>query len=216
MILAAISLALVQHLPTPAEIERLPPAAAGELALVGQEHGPIVAVVRRDGSGMDPPGMVTIELVERAVAGEGGCSRTRWEIVFGVGPDEHVSRRSGPRAGTEVALFRAGACPDDPYVPVGSNVEAPAALDILRHLDEIRSPRRRINFLCSDTTHSHLCFNARTIRREVARLSPWQILRDGDVTILWLGIRGQVVTELRYPAASPDRVTVKREIPPPF
>ena len=213
MILAAMLLALMQDPPTLAEIERLSPSAAGELALAGQDHGPVVSVVLQPTRAMDPPGMVTLELVERAVAHVGGCSRKRWTLYF---HRRDTAASSPPWHATEVALLRSGTCPDGEYVHMNPGIESPQAFEALRHLDEIRMPRSRVTFSCSDRTSSRLCASSRTIRRELARMSPWAVMREGDATILWMGVRGGVVTEVRYRAASPNRITVRRRIPPPF
>jgi len=214
MILAAMMLALMQDPPTLAEIERLSPAAAGELALAGQDHGPIVSVVHRQGRGMDPPGLVSVELVERAVTHGAGCSRKRWTLAFF---RRDAAALSPPVPTTEVALLRSGTCPDGEYVDMNPDMESVQAFEALRYLDEIRLPQSRVRFSCSDRTSSHLCASPRTIRRELARISPWAVMQEGNVTIMWLGVRGGgVVTEVRYRAASPGRITVRRRIPPPF
>ena len=215
MILAAMLWVSMQGPLTLAEIERLPPAAAGERLLAGREHGPIEAVVRRPPHGMDPPETLELQLVERAVAQARGCSRRRWSITFS-GPAWTAASSSGPWGAAEVALLRDGACPADRYVHVNPGMEPARALDALAHLDQIRSPRSRAVFACSDRTSSRLCGSRRTIRRELARLSPWAVTREGDDTLLWLGVRGETVTEVRYRAASPNRIIVTRRMPAPF
>jgi len=201
--------------PSLAEIQRLSPGAAGELALGHQTHGPIESIVR-GGSGMDAPGMIRLDLVERPVAQEGGCSRKRWHLDFFPGPDGIHRLASQPSSRTEVALSSSGVCPQGQYVQLNSALTPERAFDALRHLDEIRSPRGRARFSCTDRESTHLCSGSRAIRRELARLSPWAVMTEGDATIFWMGTRGDIVTEVRYRAASPDRVVVKREMPAPF
>jgi hypothetical protein len=215
MILAAMMWISMQGPLTLAEIERLPPAAAGERLLAGQAHGPIEAIVRRPPHGMDPPDTVELQLVERAVAQARGCSRRRWSITFS-GPAWTAVSSSGPHSVAEVALLRDGSCPGDPYVHVDPGMAPAQALDALAYLDAIRSPRSRVVFTCFDRTSSRLCGSRRTIRRELARLSPWAVSREGDDTLLWLGVRGETVTEVRYRAGSPNRIIVTRRIPAPF
>jgi len=87
---------------------------------------------------------------------------------------------------------------------------------LLAHLDAIRSPRSKISFTCTDSTQSRLCGSDRSIRRDLAALSPWAVTQQGDAWAIWLGVPGQVVTEVRYTPSSPNRVIVDRRIPAPF
>jgi hypothetical protein len=218
MMLMTMVLLATQGPPTLSALENLSPRAAGEIVLAGKDHEPVAKIVVPTGRGMDPPGTVERQLVERPVAGPQGCSRRRWIARFSHGPGvaEGEAALSSVSASTEVALPGAAGCPDDGYVHLNPSLEATQALPALRHLDDIRRGGAPAKFTCSDETASDLCADPGKTRQALAKLSPWAVTRQDGQTIFWLGEPGQAVTEVRYPLSRPDQVTVRRSIPAPF
>jgi hypothetical protein len=218
MILMTMVLLATQAPPTLGALANLSPGAAGEIVLAGKDHEPVAKIVAPAGRGMDPPGMVERQLVERPVAGPQGCSRRRWIARFshtpGVAEDE--ATLSSVWASTEVALPGAAGCPDDGYVHLNPGLGASQALPALRYLDDIRLGDAPAEFTCSDETASGLCADPGKIRQALAKLSPWAVTRQNGQMVFWLGTPGQAVTEVRYSPNRLDQVTVSRRIPAPF
>jgi hypothetical protein len=216
--LSLISLAAAQAAPTLASIEGLSPEAVGELVLQGREHGTVVKVAPAAQGHLDPPGLVKLELTERATAIPEGCVRRRWIATFRQAPGaaEPAATLSDAWAATEVALRPSSGCPAGRFVHVNYGLGIKDALGALEYLDHIRRNKGRVRFSCSDSTGSALCRNSGTTRQELVKLSAWAVTRRGGMTELWLGEPGQIVTSVIYSEALPDRITVKRSVPHSF
>lgn len=106
-------------------------------------------------------------------------------------------------------------CPTGQYVHLNPGVDPKLVFGPLMQLEQVRLRQRKVRFSCSDSTPSHLCADDRTIHRELAAISPWALSREGGSMIFWLGTPGEVLTEVRFDTAAPERVTVSRRIPPP-
>ncbi|MBA4047746.1 MAG: hypothetical protein C0476_04305 [Sphingomonas sp.] len=199
-------------------IERMTPEAAGDLVLAGRDHGPIATVARQAATGMDPPGVVELDLVERTVTELGGCIRRRWTATFRykVGAPAETAVLSDARAATEVALPVGESCPSGQYAGVAPGTGTDAALGALRDLTRIRQFGDDVHATCTDETTSGLCAGPQAMRDALARIEPWAVSVRGDEIKLWLGTPGQVVTDIRYTSCQPMMVAIKRFIPPPF
>ncbi|MDB5469478.1 MAG: hypothetical protein JWR84_1038 [Caulobacter sp.] len=217
MILAAMLLFL-----TPADlrlsaVDMLSPSTSGELILAGEEHGRIDSIGRNYGD-VGPPGLIELQLVERPVAGREGCSRKRWIASFlqapGTASDDAVL--TSVSSVVELAVGSSDFCPSGRYAQLAPGVAWPQAFAALKQLDDIRRGRSKVEFACSDSTPSNLCADARTILIELRRIRPWAVQRQDDVTVIWLGVPGQVVTEVRLDPRTPDRIAVNRRVPAPF
>lgn len=220
MVLMSMLLLAAPVAPTIAAIKRLPPRAAGNTALAGEDHGPIAQVVVPAIGPLQAPGVRELHLVERATAIAAGCMRKRWTVSFrsaAGAPDD--ATLSHAYAVTEVALRNSAACPRDGYVKVALDLEPGAALAALAYYDDIRRRRVKVTFSCSDTTRSNLCLTPRALRDGLASVSPWFVKREIGITTIWLGPRareyGQAVTEITYSASAPASINVTRRTPAP-
>lgn len=207
--------------PTLEEVTRLPPAAAGELALAGYPHAPIVEV-RREGDALPPPGTTELTMVERATRlPGGGCLRHYWRVSFSrLDPEEPAGPqyldRDRARSHPEVAISSGGACPKTGYVGTNAGVAPAVAIVELARVQRWRGGHGAPRYRCTDRTGSRLCATAAGLRRELARVEPWMILREREEIVMWMGQRGGV-TELRYvPSNHVATATVTRFIPAPF
>jgi hypothetical protein len=207
-----------QASPTLGSILAQPPEAAGEAILQGRDHGRIEKVAPAPRRGMDPPGLVQIELLEQPLATSRGCVRTRWTASFHQpsGAAESAATFADAYATTEVALPSASGCSNSRFVHVNPGLSSEEALDALAFLDELRAPASTVALSCADRTGSGLCGTPHRIRQELARLSPWVVTRAAGNIELWLGEPGQIVTAIRYSAAHRDRIEVERSVPAPF
>jgi hypothetical protein len=194
----------------------LPPAAAGELVLDGQDHGPIETVARRPANGMDPPGLTQLELVEAAVVDADGCVRKRWTASFIQPPAGEAKLTDAVYSGTEISTALSGRCPDQSYVHLNPGVARAEAVAVLDRLERIASGRIKPDFTCKDTTGSVLCNDIVTFRRALRRLRPWAVTREDGAMLVWLGVPGEAVTEVRFEPGPGNRVAVSRSYPPPF
>lgn len=217
MIVAVAMLMQAPAPPTLAEVARLPPAAAGDLVLSGQQHGRIEAIVKPQAGGLEAPGVTERQFVEQAVAREQGCLRKRWTARFRVVSDANADAAllENTYSTTEITLSNSPVCPQGRYVHLNPGVDPQQAFDALVQLERVRSERHKMQFTCSDDTSSGLCTNARTTRRELAAITPWAVSREGRTLIFWLGVPGRAVTEVRFDTATPDRISVTRSIPAP-
>lgn len=196
---------------------RLPPREAGEIVLKGRDHRMIETVERPQVRTLQPPGLVQLHLIERAVPGAGGCLRRRWAASFQHAPEarETTARFADAWAASEVALARPSGCADARFAHVNPGLPAEEALAALRRLDAIRGGRARVSFACQDYTGSRLCERPDAIPRELSLLPAWGVTRNEGMIELWLGRPGQTVTAVSYSAAAPDKVSIRREFPPP-
>jgi hypothetical protein len=216
MILA--TMAVLAAAPTLAAVDSLPPKVAGEIALAGQDHAPIVRITAPKAGHMGIPGTVERQMIERPVADAEGCFRKRWTVRFRQreGLAEREAELSDASAIAEVALPAPAGCPDDGYVHVNPGLEPAQALAELSYLDEVRLRGAPVRFTCADETPSKLCVDPTQIRQALAKLTPWAVThRDGDM-VFWLDGPGGAVTEVRYRLPHTGEIAVSRRIPAPF
>lgn len=209
MVLTVFMLAQV----TLGAVERLPPEQAGNLVLSGKTHGVVESVVRERAIGLDPPGSVRLSLIEKAEAVPEGCQRLTWTAEFVQAPEaaaDDAALRSA-FASREIALAPTKDCASAAYARVGPRLAPSAAFAALRAVRSGVADQPEVK--CSDETASDLCRDSATTWREVARLEPWSVSLQGGTTVVWLGVRGQAVTEVRV--IGPGRFEVARRIPAP-
>ncbi|MFS0735904.1 hypothetical protein ABC347_02535 [Sphingomonas sp. 1P06PA] len=211
----AAVLLLLQSAPTLSDIARMPPAKAGETVLRDQDHQPIDSVETPAIGGLEPPGLRRLEFVERARKDGPGCTRRRWHARFQADGPDRAPILSGISSTSEIAALVAETCANSEYVHLNSGVEPARGFAALERLRQLRLNEKTPRFHCTDTTRSGLCASDESIIRELTRLSPWAISARNAATMLWLGTKGQVVTELTFDPATPDRVTIDRRIPAP-
>lgn len=220
MILAMAMLLSVQTPPTVASIQRLTPKAAGDVVLAGKDHDVITDVVVRKVGVLQPPGLVELEMSERAKMIAGGCVRKRWTVNFNGSPSAPSDATlSGAYSINEVALRRSTGCPSNGYAQVGSGLEPSPALVGLAYLDRIQRRIAKAEISCLDSTSSGLCNNPKTLRQGLEKITPWLVKQEGDLMILWLGDAKrqymQAVTEVSFSAMTPDKITITRRTPAP-
>ncbi len=169
MIAALLLLAAVAA-PTLGEVARLPPAAAGDLALVGYPHAPIVEV-RPGPGGLAPPGVAELTLVERPTALPGkGCLRQYWNVSFRRNPEEPsaAQRRVGAQSYIEVAIRSGDGCPSTGYVGANSGVSPAVAVAELARLHDWQAGMNMPEYRCVDRTDSDFCAAPERTRQEIA------------------------------------------------
>ena len=218
MIVTTMMLIFAQAIPTLAAIERLSSEIAGDVALAGRDHNPILEIVVPKVTGPEPAGFVELQMVERALPMVGGCVRRRWTVNFyrAATATANDTKLSDAHATTEVALRRATGCQSNSYVHLNGGLDATQAITALTQLNNIRRGQVKAKFSCSDSTSSNLCAMPRAMPSELAKIIPWAVMREGEATTFWLVDRGQTVTEVRYSGVFPNRIIVKRSTPPPF
>ncbi|MBB3911658.1 hypothetical protein [Sphingomonas desiccabilis] len=200
------------------QVRELSPAAAGDAILGDEQHGPIERFEAPTG-GMNVPGLIEGQLVERPVPSALGCVRRRWTVKFRAAPGADISTakvQSGTYSTREISPSSDGICPAGDYVRLSPGVSVEQGWDALAKLKEIRTGVSATRFECSDTTSSGLCDDSKAIRVALRTLTPWAITRDDDDVLIWLGVRGGIVTEVRFNSAQPSRVLVTRKVPAPF
>ena len=219
MITILSMLLALQAAPAPklSDIAALSPRAAGDLLLRGETHAPIVAVEPRPQVGLMLPGESELALVEQPVATPQGCVRGRWIIVF---QPDRASGDPSPRVDrmrktTEIARSTRRGCAGAVYVGLANGLSTSDGFDALARLERVRDLRAELVFDCSDAAETGLCASDRSIRRAVATLSAWLIMRSGGEDRFWLGRPGGIVTEIRIDRARPQRIGVSRRIPAP-
>ncbi|MFK3890505.1 hypothetical protein [Sphingomonas sp. NPDC079357] len=217
MIAALLSLAAATTAPTIEEVRQLPPAQAGALALADYQHG-LIAEVHQLPRGLLAPGVAELEMIERGVPfALGGCLRQRWIVAFRRDPavPTDPQRLYSVQPQPQIAL-RNGGCATADYVGVNHGIEPATALIELARVQAWRHGRRAPHYRCIDRTTSGMCADPIGPAREVARLRPWMISRDGDGFSIWFGQPGSMVTILRYRPDDPASASVERRFPAPF
>lgn len=199
------------------DARRLPPAVAGKRLLKGVEHGPIEAFVAPVG-GMNAPGVIDADLVERPAATAQGCTRIRWTVRFRAAPNDALDHAIPDDRYhiTEIARSKASGCRTADYVHLNPGVAPSQGFAVLEQLDRLRSGQAKVTIECADQTHSGLCDREATIPAELARLKPWNISADPKGLLIWLGTPGQTVTEVRFDSRKPRHVSISRAILAPF
>lgn len=204
--------------PSVPAIVRMIPVAAGELLLKGHEHGPIARIASPPVDGHLPTSVHQLDLFEHASKRPGGCVRRKWTVTLDKGERTATEATvvSSPYATTEVAVPHRSGCDAAAFVHFDGSLEIDEALAALRFLDDVRRARTTVRFSCRDLTGSGLCESKVRILRQLARDRPWAVMRRLDTTVMWLGRRGQAVTEISYVEPRAGRMTIERRIPAPF
>ncbi|WP_447762237.1 hypothetical protein [Sphingopyxis panaciterrae] len=211
-ILLALQAATVPQL---IDIEGLSTEKAGKLILAGQAHRPIVAIGEQPAFG--PPGLVELKLAESPVRLDKGCHRRMWTARFLLPVEGHsgTGGLQSPYAVDEVALVPSRPCELAAYSTLASPLAAGRGLELLAALRSFGAVSAKLRFRCSDSTASDLCRDDAHMKMALRDLPVWHIAsRDGEA-VMWLGVPGQVVTEVRF---DPDRtgpITLDRRIPAP-
>jgi hypothetical protein len=212
MIATTLSLMLASSAPTLAEVNRLPPAAAGDLVLQGKDHAPIEEVTTPPPQPLTPPGWSELHLVERPVLIGRACSRTRWVATFArdFNAPESSSALRNTYGRPELGLAPSGQC-SGTYVHLNLGIAPGKAVTALEQLEQIRTGQRKVHFACSDSTSSDLCRDDATIRRGLARLTPLVVSPHGKAVVFWL----DSMTSVGFLPEDLDEVVVTRAVPPP-
>lgn len=202
---------------TLAQVEKLSPTAAGDAVLRDRKHGPIETFEVPTG-GKGAPGVVDGQLVERPVLQGRGCVRTRWNVRFRAvpGADIGTAKVEGIDGAQEIASARGNECATTGYAHLNPGVSVEQGWEALAQLAAFIVGVGDAKLRCSDTTSSGLCRDGNTVKSGLRALSPWAITRKAEDTVLWMGVPGGIVTEVRFSAASPLRVDVERKVPAPF
>lgn len=197
---------------TLAQVESLPPGAAGELLLAGRAHGPIVKAERGPEGGMRPPGLVEYAFVEQARPIPGGCARTRWHASF-IGSDTAPARQFGDSYATEeVALAPADACEAASYAHLQSDTTAAAAVAALQVLRRVAEGTLPVDFTCRSSIDRRLCTGPASMRAAL-RQAPWVVSVEGRHAEVWIG--QDAVVKVRFDMSRPAQVSVTKEYAPP-
>lgn len=200
-----------------AQVRALPPAVAGDAILPDQQHGPIETFEAPHG-GVNAPGVIEGQLVERPVANGPGCARKRWTVRFRAvpGADIRTATVDSMYSTQEIAPASNAICASQGYVRLNPDVSLEGGWKVLASLKEFIDGRGHAQVRCSDTTSSKLCTDSNAIRSSLRTLSPWAITRDANDTLVWMGVPGGIVTEVRFNAARPPYITIRRDVPAPF
>ncbi|KQR80954.1 hypothetical protein [Sphingomonas sp. Leaf343] len=213
-ILLMMFLSIVPQGPVMATFDHLPPVVAGNDALKGHGHAPIASVEVPPLQGLAIPDIAERELVEVPVAGALGCSRKRWLVKFRRQVGETAPLADGAFAVTEIAPVDGGTCPSDRYVAIrGLGIDR--AFAALGYLNDVRSRRVKVKLSCRDTTGSGMCRNSRTIQASLEEYTPSAVTQVADVITLWLGARDQLRIAVSYSTSRANRISIRRDIPPP-
>lgn len=213
MIIASILMLAPLPTVTLEQVLGLDPAEAGELVLRGEDHGAVVMVSRSSTGGLQPPYTVELDLVEQPVAEAQGCSRRRWRAAFRfpAGAPQAQATLARRWAGREIALD----CGAREFAHLNPGTPPQQGFAALARLRQVQTGEGRVRFTCTDRTASRLCASDANIRRELAAFDPWAVTSREGVLLLWLGARGQAVTEVRIDPRDPDHLVVERRIPAP-
>ncbi|WP_347093013.1 hypothetical protein [Sphingomonas parapaucimobilis] len=199
------------------EARRLPPVVAGERLLKGVDHRPIETFIAPAG-GMNAPGVIDVDLVERPFAIDQGCSRIRWTVRFRASPNDMLDHATpeGRHQTTEIARAKPTGCSTANYVHLNPGVDTLQGFAILEQLHRFLSGKAKFVIQCADETASGLCDKEAAIPAELARLKPWNISASPNGFLIWLGTPGKTVSEIRFDPHRPGRAWVNRSVPAPF
>jgi hypothetical protein len=207
---AAINLSLSQA-------KELSPAAAGDAILHDKQHGPI-ETFETTTDGMLPPGMAKGELAERPTTAGSACVRMVWTVQFRAAPGADIStaKAKSTYSTQEITLSPTGTCPPGRYVHLNLGVDIEHGRKALVRLKEVSAVKSRARFKCLDETSSGLCNSNAAILTALQTLKPWAITQSDEDILIWLGVRGSVLTEVRLKSDQRSQVVVTRKMPPPF
>lgn len=199
------------------EVRQLPPAAAGERLLKGEDHGQIEAFIAPAG-GPGPPNFIQADLVEKPTTTIQGCTRKRWSVSFHAQPGERLDDAVADdhHQTTDIARPGKSGCSTATYVHLNPGIAISQGFAVLEALERLRSVRERFVIACTDTTQSDLCKDQAKIPSKLSILKPWNIATAPNGLAVWLGTPGSTVTELRFDQRQPDHVWINRSVPAPF
>ncbi|MCO5793167.1 MAG: hypothetical protein HEQ21_10125 [Blastomonas sp.] len=217
-ILALVMLSLGQAPATLAEVLSLPPKPAGERALASEAHGEIVEVEVLPPRGMNPPGVVEVDMWESTNTLYAGCQRQSWMVTFrhGRGQPRDSAQPFSKYAQQHVALKDGGNCVGVRFAEIGGTLSADQALSTLIVLQEAVKTGRRLKSVCQDKTKSGLCRSDARLKQELERLSPWVVTNQDGANEVWLGLPGQPITVVTTDAENRAITKVSRYVPAPF
>ncbi|WP_267396733.1 MULTISPECIES: hypothetical protein [unclassified Sphingomonas] len=217
MITLAFLLAQATDTVSLAQIRAMPPVVAGDVILRDQQHGPIEAFESPTG-GMNAPGMIDGQLVERPTATGPGCVRTRWTVKFQAAPGADISAATviGTYPTREISWILGNVCPSGEYVHLNPGISVDQGWEALTGFRQVSAVASRTKYKCADTTSSGLCKGNKAISAALRTLAPWAITQDADEVRIWLGVPGDVVTEVRFDLKHLSQVVVTRKVPAPF
>lgn len=203
--------------PTLGRVENLKPNAAGKLILRNRLHAPISSAGRAVAASIGVPGVTNYELVETPQRIAGGCVRRRWTAHFSGrhGAPEATRVLTNVTEREEVALAAGGICPAKQYAILNGAINQRHAIALLEKLRRISTGRVRPRIDCRSDVDL-LCASPNATRAGIAAIPAWAVMQSGEEGEIWLGERGKVVTIVKMSRDNPDKVTVTREIPPPF
>lgn len=209
-------LANAQPQPTLGQIEAMPPASAGLLIL--PQTNTSIAKVARATDPMAPPGQLELELIEAPFHLANGCLRQRWTATFRHGQDQAEADATWASASVkpEVSLPTTDDCPEDGYTMLSGDIDPAEALTFLHVLDRISSGAIRATFACRSRLEPAFCSSPRATRAGLRANRPWNVLRLNGLAELWLRQPGELVTTVRFRPDDPTRVSIVRDLPPPF
>jgi hypothetical protein len=213
----ALSLASSSAALSLAEVRQMTPAAAGDTILRDRQHGPIETFEAPTG-GMNAPGSIEGQLVERPVSSGPGCVRRRWTVQFRAAPGADITNATviGTYSSQEISPRLTETCPTGRYVYLNPGVSVDEGWAALAKLKDSLMQESRVRSRCRDTTSSHLCRGSRAVRAELRMLPPNVVTRvDGDIAV-WIGTSNSVATEIRFPSGRPSQIVVTRRLPAPF
>lgn len=218
ILLAVLALSTAQPAVTLGEALSLPPDQAGDCVLSSASHGQIIEMEVLPPRGMNPPGIVEVDMREATRTLTGGCHRQSWRVTFlhGPGQTREDARPLSNYASQQVALKSANSCAGAMFAVIGGSLSTDQALTALTVLQKAVSTKRPLKIVCDDKTRSGLCGGKAVLRQELRRLSPWIVTNQHGVTEIWLGTPGQVITKVNM-SGTMDRITkVERSVPAPF
>ncbi|MDM7956193.1 hypothetical protein [Blastomonas sp.] len=208
---------------TVSEALELPAAEAGDWALAGLEHGPIVEAERVKNQ-MAPPGEVVMIYREAASRVPLGCARRWWRVAFADRRTPSVDQAEaelGIRAisrnsGYEAALSSSEPCPIDGYALVSKGLPVSVALDALRKLRQVAAGESSLAIECKDSTRSDICKSPTNTLTELGSLPARMIeYHNGPFSIV-LGVPDQPMTLVMFGAPKSNSMQVSRFLPAPF
>lgn len=217
MLAAALMLIQSASIPTLGELAALSPSSAGTLVLRGEPHGLVESVVEPNVIGLSLPYTVERHLVERPLFDGEGCVRTRWTVEFVGSPGKNINdaRLSNKRRSLEIIKSLSPVFPAGQYVHLSTGLDSAAGFAALSQLEELRSGRRSVQFVCSDETSSKFCGTPTVICAALKKLTPWMLTREGSAILVTLGERGSAATIVRFDSIRPNIIGVSRSYPAP-
>lgn len=200
----------------------LPPAEAGEWALAGLEHGPIVGAERVNNR-TGPPGEMVMIYREAASQVPMGCSRRWWRVAFTDRQAPSVNQREAQRGirfisrnpGYEAVLSTSNQCPIDGYAIVANGLPASVALEALHTLRRVAAGETPFAIECTDKTQSDLCKSPANTLNELGSLPAKMVAyHNGPIDVV-LGAPGQALTVVNFGGSVPNTLQVSRFLPTP-